>query len=55
MPPVHDLREFTQNFPDAMRGAGHEVVVWFKDLAAKMNQAAPRTEPAAFATNRSQS
>ena len=35
MPPVHDLREFTQNLPDAIKGAGQDVVAWFKGLAAK--------------------
>jgi phage shock protein PspC (stress-responsive transcriptional regulator) len=35
MPPVHDLREFTQNLPDAIKDAGQDVVVWFKGLAAK--------------------
>ena len=37
MPPVHDLREFIQNLPDALKGAGHDVVMWFRSLAAKMS------------------
>ena len=35
MPPVHDLGELLRNLPDAMGGAGHDIVAWFQGIFDK--------------------
>jgi phage shock protein PspC (stress-responsive transcriptional regulator) len=35
MPPTHNLHEFVQNVPDAIKGSADEILTWFRNLADK--------------------